>query len=52
MSPEGLYPSFKRELIHKEPHFLKIKLLREIKNLFTIENPLYAGFGNKETVFN
>ena len=34
MSPDRLYSSFKREVIHKKPEVFKIAALRDIKNLF------------------
>jgi phosphatidate phosphatase LPIN len=50
MSPDGLFTSFKREVIEKKPHLLKIPLLTEIKNLFPEgTKPFFAGFGNRET---
>lgn len=50
MSPDGLFTSFKREVIEKKPHLLKIPLLTELKNLFPEEaKPFFAGFGNRET---
>lgn len=51
MSPDGLFTSFKREVIERKPHLLKIPLLTEIKNLFPegTETPFYAGFGNRDT---
>ena len=50
MSPDGLFTSFKREVIEKKPHLLKIPLLTELKNLFPERaKPFFAGFGNRET---
>ena len=50
MSPDGLFTSFKREVIEKKPHLLKIPILTELKNLFPQGiMPFFAGFGNKET---
>ena len=50
MSPDGLFTSFKREVIEKKPHLLKIPMLTELKNLFPEEEkPFFAGFGNRET---
>jgi phosphatidate phosphatase LPIN len=34
MSPDGLIPSFKREVIDKKPEVFKIAALRDIKHLF------------------
>ena len=50
MSPDGLFTSFKREVIEKQPHLLKIPMLTELKNLFPQDaTPFFAGFGNRET---
>ena len=49
MSPDGLIRSFKREVIYKKPELFKIAALREIKQLFSIQQPFYAGFGNRDT---
>jgi len=49
MSPDRLFPSFRREVILKKPEVFKIACLRDIKNLFPIYNPFYAGFGNRDT---
>jgi phosphatidate phosphatase LPIN len=49
MSPDGLFSSFKREVIDKTPQILKITTLTEIRTLFPKKyNPFYAGFGNRE----
>ncbi|EEA07141.1 lipin family protein [Cryptosporidium muris RN66] len=50
LSPDRLFPSFKREVIDRTPYIFKIAALRDIRNLFPIyRNPLYAGFGNRDT---
>ena len=59
MDPDGVFSSFKKGIIQKQQHFIKILSLLEIKKLFENkddeededenENPFYAGFGNKET---
>ncbi len=49
MSPDGLFSSFKREVIDKNPQILKITTLTEIRTLFPKKYcPFYAGFGNRE----
>ena len=49
MSPDGLFSSFKREVIDKNPQILKITTLTEIRTLFPKKVcPFYAGFGNRE----
>ena len=50
MSPDGIFTSFKREVIERKPHLLKIHVLSEFKNLFPEgTSPFYAGFGNRDT---
>lgn len=49
-SPDGLYSSFKREVIDKQPDFLKTQILTVIKECFPLTvNPYFCGFGNKNT---
>lgn len=50
-SPDSLYNAIKREMIIKNPETFKIKVLRTIKEVFQNSeyNPLFAGFGNKDT---
>ena len=50
MSPDGLFTSFKREVIERKPYLLKIPILNELKNLFPEElTPFFMGFGNRDT---
>lgn len=50
MSPDGLFESFKREVITRRPDEFKIACLRDVLSLFPRDwNPFYAGFGNRET---
>ncbi|CAD2085996.1 HAD superfamily protein, putative [Plasmodium vinckei lentum] len=50
LSPDRLFPSFKREVIDKKPYIFKIAALRDIRNLFpSHHNPFYAAFGNTES---
>lgn len=50
MSPDRLFPSFKREVIDHKPYVFKIAALRDIHRLFPEGyNPFYAGFGNRDT---
>lgn len=50
-STEGLFTSLSREIVKKNPHVFKIKVLRGLYKVFSdgSRNPFYAGFGNKET---
>ncbi|XP_042510801.1 phosphatidate phosphatase PAH1-like isoform X1 [Macadamia integrifolia] len=50
ISPDGLFPSLFREVIRRAPHEFKIACLENIRALFPPDcNPLYAGFGNRDT---
>lgn len=52
MDPDGIFSSFKKGIIQKQQHLIKILSLLEIKSLFRKNNDeqnFYAGFGNKET---
>lgn len=51
LSPDSLFPAFKREVIDRTPELFKITALKEIRNLFIGESPFYCGFGNRITVF-
>lgn len=50
-STDGLFTALNREIIQKTPHLFKIKMLKAFYKVFGNgqKNPLYAGFGNKET---
>lgn len=50
-SPDSLFESFRREIIIKNPEVFKIQVLRDLRSLFgdVNYNPLFAGFGNKDT---
>ena len=49
-SPDRLIDSFVREVITKEPHIFKSRVLIQLSELFPKDRyPLYAGFGNRET---
>lgn len=51
VSPDNIFKTLKRELIDKNPETFKIAKLREISQIFSHSavNPLYAGFGNKDS---
>lgn len=50
LSPDRLFPSFKREVIDRKPYVFKVAALRDIRSLFpSFYNPFYAGFGNRDT---
>ena len=50
-SPDGFFSSLNREIILKQPHLFKIKVLQGLLRIFQngTNNPFYAGFGNRET---
>ena len=50
-SPKGLFSALNHEIIEKNPQVFKIKVLRSLYKVFGGGeiNPLFAGFGNKET---
>jgi len=50
LSPTSLMIAFRREVIEKKPEKFKIECLQDIKALFPVGNPFYAGFGNKNSV--
>ena len=50
LSPTSLLSAFHREVIEKKPEEFKISCLKDIRALFTLTNPFYAGFGNKINV--
>jgi len=49
LSPSSLLTAFRREVIEKTPEKFKIACLKDIKSLFPVSEPFYAGFGNKNT---
>ncbi|CAD8127659.1 unnamed protein product [Paramecium sonneborni] len=51
LSPDSLFPAFKREIIDGTPELFKISALKEVRNLFIGENPFYCGFGNRANDF-
>ena len=51
-SPDTFYESVRREIIIKNPEVFKIRVLKQLKQLFngnSDSNPLYCGFGNKDS---
>lgn len=51
LSSDDFFHAIKREMIVKNPETFKISVLRDLKQLFehSLVNPMYAGFGNKDT---
>ena len=50
MSPDGYVKSFQREIIYKTPDALKKKILASLNEVFPhSKNPIFCGFGNRET---
>jgi phosphatidate phosphatase PAH1 len=49
-SPDGIFKSLSREVIQRQPHKFKIKVLQQIASLFPAHaSPFYSGFGNRDT---
>ncbi|KAL7070112.1 hypothetical protein ACQ4LE_010175 [Meloidogyne hapla] len=49
LSPTSVLMAFKKEVIERRPEEFKIACLSDLKSLFPINRPFFAGFGNRET---
>lgn len=49
MSPDRTFHALRREVYLRKPEVFKMACLRDILNLFSGDNPFYAGFGNRLT---
>jgi phosphatidate phosphatase LPIN len=49
LSPTSVLSAFRKEVIERKPYEFKIDCLSNLKQLFPSAQPLYAGFGNRET---
>uniref|UniRef100_A0A914DVS8 LNS2/PITP domain-containing protein n=1 Tax=Acrobeloides nanus TaxID=290746 RepID=A0A914DVS8_9BILA len=49
LSPTSVLLAFRKEVIERKPEEFKIACLSDIKALFPVKQPFYAGFGNRET---
>ncbi|XGW03077.1 hypothetical protein V3C99_014798 [Haemonchus contortus] len=49
LSPTSVLVAFRREVIERRPEEFKIAALTDLKNLFPVKQPFFAGFGNRET---
>uniref|UniRef100_A0A7E4WBB3 LNS2 domain-containing protein n=1 Tax=Panagrellus redivivus TaxID=6233 RepID=A0A7E4WBB3_PANRE len=49
LSPTSVLMAFRKEVIERRPEEFKIACLSDLKALFPVERPFYAGFGNRET---
>ncbi|CAD5226071.1 unnamed protein product [Bursaphelenchus okinawaensis] len=49
LSPTSVLMAFRKEVIERKPEEFKIACLTDLKNLFPVKQPFYAGFGNRET---
>ncbi|XP_009081242.1 PREDICTED: phosphatidate phosphatase LPIN3 [Acanthisitta chloris] len=47
LAPSSLYSAFHREVIEKKPEVFKVACLTDIQNLFAMNHPFYAAFGNR-----
>ncbi|MFH4975558.1 hypothetical protein AB6A40_002267 [Gnathostoma spinigerum] len=51
LNPTSVLTAIRRELIDRNPQEFKIKALTSLKSCFPVEQPFYAGFGNRKTDF-
>ncbi|VDM60189.1 unnamed protein product [Angiostrongylus costaricensis] len=49
LSPTSVLVAFRREVIERRPEEFKIAALSDLKKLFPVKQPFFAGFGNRET---
>ncbi|CAD5230126.1 unnamed protein product [Bursaphelenchus xylophilus] len=49
LSPTSVLMAFRKEVIERKPEEFKIACLTDLKNLFPVKQPFFAGFGNRET---
>ncbi|KAH7700058.1 lipin 3 [Aphelenchoides avenae] len=49
LSPTSVLMAFRKEVIERKPEEFKIACLTDLKALFPVRQPFYAGFGNRET---
>ncbi|CAD5229175.1 unnamed protein product [Bursaphelenchus okinawaensis] len=49
ISCTSLFMAFKKEVIERNPQEFKIACLTDVKSLFPVEDPFFAGFGNRDT---
>jgi len=49
LSPTSVLMAFRKEVIERKPEEFKIACLSDLRTLFPVKHPFYAGFGNRET---
>ncbi|KAI6236792.1 LNS2 protein [Aphelenchoides besseyi] len=49
LSPTSVLMAFRKEVIERKPEEFKIACLTDLRSLFPVKYPFYAGFGNRET---
>ena len=49
LSPTSVLMAFRKEVIERKPEEFKIACLSDLRALFPVKHPFYAGFGNRET---
>ncbi|KAL3071729.1 hypothetical protein niasHT_035630 [Heterodera trifolii] len=49
LSPSSVLMAFRKEVIERKPEEFKIACLTDLKSLFPVGQPFFAGFGNRET---
>ncbi|GMR33885.1 hypothetical protein PMAYCL1PPCAC_04080, partial [Pristionchus mayeri] len=47
LAPDSVLVAFRREVIERRPEEFKIAALTDLKQLFPVEAPFFAGFGNR-----
>ncbi|KHJ85188.1 LNS2 protein [Oesophagostomum dentatum] len=52
LSPTSVLVAFRREVIERRPEEFKIAALSDLKKLFPVKQPFFAGFGNRETLYS
>lgn len=49
LNPTSVLMAFRKEVIERKPEEFKIACLTDLKQLFPVKHPFYAGFGNRDT---
>ncbi|KAI6230717.1 LNS2 protein [Aphelenchoides fujianensis] len=49
LNPASILVAFRKEVIERRPEEFKIACLQDLRSLFPVKSPFFAGFGNRET---
>ncbi|KAI6244172.1 hypothetical protein M3Y99_00089600 [Aphelenchoides fujianensis] len=49
LNPASILMAFRKEVIERRPEEFKIACLQDLRSLFPVKAPFFAGFGNRET---